>query len=177
MQEIHELLSKFSEILSLVLTGRFILILVGIDDVPLCTLRLCVCCTSGMTENCLPEEQWGQSGVTAIPSSGSGSAFLNCLLWLYKNSSKTDHKNERVWRSNLNSNICCSFQQDVNKKPAASDLSFPPLPPKRLPLLCIPCRRVTRPIHPSLGSCGPIGAVVSANSGYVPAHLCFDMSA
>lgn len=92
----------------------------GIYNVPLCILRLCVCCTFSMTENCVSENQWGQSGVTAMPSSGSGSAFLNCLLWLHKNSSKTDHKNEGVWRSNLNSNICCSFQEDVNKKTYSS---------------------------------------------------------
>lgn len=57
---------------------------------------------------------------------------------------------------------------------AASDLSFPPLLPKRLPLLCIPCRTVTRAIHPALGSGGPKRAVVTASSGYVPACLCFD---
>lgn len=57
---------------------------------------------------------------------------------------------------------------------AASDLSFPPLPPKRLPLLCIPCRTATRAIHPALGSSGPKRAAVSADSGYVPARLCFD---
>lgn len=81
-----------------------------------------------MTENCVPGNQRGQSGVTAIPSSGSGSAFINCLLWLHRNPGKTDHKNERVWRSNLNSNICCSFQQDVNKKTHGSIWSLLPSP-------------------------------------------------
>lgn len=39
--------------------------------------------------------------------------------------------------------------------------------------MCLyPCRTETRAIHSALGSSGPIGAVLSASSGCVPARLC-----